>query len=756
MTVSTSLLQRVSKIALVGTALAGSASGAFAQASVPARPGPAITTPKDDKGLETIVVTAQRRETQVQRTPLAVSAFTARDLQRRQIDSTLDVIRQVPNLSGSHNTGLGLSNSYYLRGAGNGESLSTFDVPVGTYVDEVYIARQNANQINLFDVERIEVLRGPQGTLFGRNTTGGAINIITKKPDNHLSFSGELGYGNYNHKMAKASINVPLSDRLFAKLSGYYNKDDGTIKSVVNGTRFNGDDGKGGRLAVRALFSDNVSWDAAVEYTDENRTAQGTALDIAKTVAANGEGAAVSGSLFRSYSDLRHCGVPGDYLAQAFAKCSLNRAKTFAAYSKMGFNLGDATKLEFITGYRNTTQRFVIDFLDNHPQQPFGPFVAGHFLIASDGKFEQFSQEVKLVGSFGDRLRYVAGVFYMSERNDTKFADLIGEPLLLLVDRDLKNGTKSYAGYVQGDFKIADRLTLTAGARLTREDKYIRLDYRPTFGPRFTEAALGAFGYPTKLRTTKTTPRISLQFQVNNDLMTYVSATNGFKSGGWNGRTDSAQLLNNFGPETVWSYEAGLRSELLDHRLRINATVFQADYKGLQISTEFPNTTSFVTTNAGDSRVRGAELEVNAVPAPGLIAQASLGLMNATFTRISAGAVASGFTSATKPLQTPDVTANFGLSYSTEINAAGEFSLAGNVSKSSSYYFDYPNRLDQKIIKPWLLDLSVAQKFMDGRLRLSLECKNCTDRHWSAQQLFSLAYPGDPRRVLFRIGYRFE
>ncbi|HEY8352879.1 MAG TPA: TonB-dependent receptor plug domain-containing protein, partial [Sphingomonadales bacterium] len=212
------------------------------------------------RGIEDIVVTAQRRQETVQSVPIAVSAFSNDQLMRQGISNTLDLGRFVPNLITMNNTGAGTANAFYLRGLGNTESIPTFDPPVGTYVDDIYLSRQNANNINLFDVERVEVLRGPQGTLFGRNTTGGAVNVIMRDPGEEFGGYAEVGYGRYDKMMVRGSFDVPFTEKFAIKLSGYWQDDDGYVKNVTTNQRLNDEDGWGVRLGVRADFADNVRW----------------------------------------------------------------------------------------------------------------------------------------------------------------------------------------------------------------------------------------------------------------------------------------------------------------------------------------------------------------------------------------------------------------------------------------------------------------------------------------------------------------
>ena len=178
--------------------------------------------------LEEVLVTAERREASVQDVPIAVSAYNEDMIDKLQIDDTLDLITVVPNMFGGNNTGLGTAIMYYLRAQGNDESISTFDPPVGTYVDDVYITRQNVNNVALFDVERIEVLRGPQGTLYGRNTTGGAISVVMKKPSDTMQGYVEAGAGRFGKTLLRGSIDLPLSENVLTKFSAYYVDDDGT------------------------------------------------------------------------------------------------------------------------------------------------------------------------------------------------------------------------------------------------------------------------------------------------------------------------------------------------------------------------------------------------------------------------------------------------------------------------------------------------------------------------------------------------
>jgi iron complex outermembrane receptor protein len=226
-------------------------------------PEPETQEPVQSEGITEIVVTAQRRAENIQDVPIAITAFSAEDLQAQGISNTLELARFVPNLVGQNNTGIGSANSYFLRGLGSTETIATFDPPVGTYVDDIYLSRQNANNLSLFDVERIEVLRGPQGTLFGRNTTGGAINVIMRQPGRDFGGFVELGYGRFDQVLARGSIDLPLTEGIAVKVSGYFQDDEGYVRNVTTNERLNDNDGWGARLGVRAEFSPALSWRAS-------------------------------------------------------------------------------------------------------------------------------------------------------------------------------------------------------------------------------------------------------------------------------------------------------------------------------------------------------------------------------------------------------------------------------------------------------------------------------------------------------------
>jgi iron complex outermembrane receptor protein len=609
-------------------------------------PAPAAAAEPQD-GIQDIVVTAQRRSESVQDVPIAISAFSSDQLRAQGVTSALDLGQYVPNLVAQNNTGLGSANAYYLRGLGNTETIPTFDPPVGTYVDDVYISRQNANNLNLFDVERVEVLRGPQGTLFGRNTTGGAINVILREPGDVLGGYAEIGYGRFNKKLARGSIDVPLADSFAIKLSGYWQDDDGYSKNRTTGQRLNDDDGWGARLGLRGDLSDSIRWTGSYAHIVANgenllnyECNPADPTDCKGRFSSTGlvEGKSVSPS---PYAPLVIRGRKANYGLG-------NRTSTDLVTSDLVFGLGDDLDLTFLTGYISQVQQYAIDFADGralpslaNPTPAAVGYTRGGFTILNDGQSEQFSQEIKLNGSLGDGLiDFVAGAYYLKENIQTDFADVfsLSQAVALLTgDRILRNSTEAYAGYAQADVNLTDQFKVTAGIRYTDETK--------TFGIRDNRVSCNdgviepnclenvnlngpsGLAIPRSQSAKLWTPRVAINFTPNDDILLFASATRGFKSGGWNARGTAPNQLLPFGPEKVWSYEAGFKSDLFDRRVRLNVTAYWMDVTDLQTPSALATATgiTFLTRNFADYRNRGVEAELTVQPVTGLNLYANVG-----------------------------------------------------------------------------------------------------------------------------------
>jgi iron complex outermembrane receptor protein len=694
--------------------------------------------------LDEMITRAERRERDLQEVPVAVSTFDSADIDRRQITGTLDLIQNVPNLHGSHNVSLGGSNSFFLRGIGNAESIATFDVPVGTYIDEIYISRQNQNQVRMFDIERLEVLRGPQGTLFGRNTTGGAITVALKRPSDETEAEIEGSAGNYERYWLRGKIGGAITDTFFGSVAGFVVDEDGWMDSVTTGDTYNGEEAVGARAAIRWVPSDAFAWDVSLQYSDTKLQAIGSAaFPVASQTYETGDAT-------KNQTALRDCdngnGAPSATNAPV---CSFNQMESTLLSSNIEWDLGPVT-INFITGWYELDQEFSADFLDNSQAQPFGPFFGDTFIIANDGNHEQVSQEIKFTGDAANgRFNYVGGLFYMDEENTTAFTDWIGTKpnlLALNVRTPLENSTESIAAYGQVDFAVTDKLTLIGGGRWTDEEKDLSLSGSLSFAP-VDNSDLVAAGIPLEQSVDKFTYRLGGQFQFSDDVMGFVTYTTGFKSGGWNARGNAPLEFQPFSEEEVSSIEGGIRSEFIDNRVRLNVTLFRAEYDDVQIATVFPGSTIFLTLNAGDTRVQGAEIETQIQATNNIRLFGNVGLMDAKYTRLSSAAVNSNIGPA--PVRTPDASVTAGF----EWNAPNGIFAGAMASWEDDYFMGNSNQPETLIKDHLLINAQVGWRSDNDRWEIVGECKNCTDKSWFGTNLFNLLYTADPVRWNVRLKY---
>ncbi|MBS3961943.1 MAG: TonB-dependent receptor [Sandarakinorhabdus sp.] len=604
-----------------------------------------------DSGIEDVIVTAQRRKQEVQDVPVAISAFPAARLEAGGIVSALSLVGHVPNMSGSNSPGFGSANTYHVRGLGSSETIATIDPPVGTFVDDILLPRQNGNNFGFFDVERVEVLRGPQGALFGRGAAGGAVAVIMKRPAAQFGGFVEAGLGRFDRRMLRGSVDLPAGEMIRMKLSGYHQDDRGHARNTTTGERINDSDMAGLRLAIQIGTPGNLSWNAAVAYMESNGENIAN-FECDPRNPADCSGRFVTTGLLASR---RPGGVPQYSLPISGRKANIplgNEVATTLVTSNIEW-AGENHVLNLITGVVDMGQSFAMDFADGrglpdvaNPRPAVRGFANGGFSVLNEGSHQQFSQEIRLTGNFAKGfLDYVAGIHLSDESSTTDFADIFtpdtGAPNglpQLLADRVLANGTTAMAGYLQVDANIARQLSTTFGIRYTDEEKTFSIsDNRAgcAVDPNLIGClnnmivAPGGAVVPLEQRTRIWTPRLAVSYRPNDDMLLFASATRGFRSGGWNARGARRDALLPFDPEIIWSYEAGMRSAWMEDRLRVNVTGFVTDARSLQVSSAFANPNdgsfTFTTRNVADYRNRGLELEITAQPARGLSLYASLG-----------------------------------------------------------------------------------------------------------------------------------
>jgi iron complex outermembrane receptor protein len=709
--------------------------------------------------IEEVTVTAQRREEAAQDIPIAVTAFDDEQLQRLNITETLDLTKLVPNFIGHNNTGLGTANTYSLRGLNNTESIATFDPPVGSYVDDIYVTRQNANNFTLFDVERIEVLRGPQGTLFGRNTTGGAVRVILKKPAEQLGGYIQGGYGEFDRFDIRGSVDIPITDRVLTKVSAYWIEDDGFVDNKTTGEDdVNREENYGIRGHALFRITDAVTWDIALDYIDDDHANMLNFKDGSSRITNTG--------LTKSGQPLAGI-LTGE--KQNFALG--NEVESFNVTSVLDWQVGDLGTLSFITGWRDLDQDFNLDFFD-------GSASYGGFTIGNQGEHEQFTQEIKWAGQIGDVIDYIGGIFYIDEDNTTDFGDIfdLGFPLVL-ADRVLENTTEAWAAYIQGDYHINQQWTVTVGVRYTDEDKDVAFSDNIPSGDAtdLTTANVIATGTPVEQSEELWTPRFALEWKPADNQLYYASATRGFKSGGWNARGTSPEQLQPFDSEIVWSYEVGMKTDWLDNRFRFNLTGFYSDVSDFQLPSAFTTATGgivFITRNFADLEVLGLEAEIIVAPTDNFNAFANIGILDAEYKSLDQSIIEQREecqTSGTRcgegivdldgniadPVRSPDYTVNVGFNYVWPI--AGSYELI----PSAFLYTVGDHNVATSGLPPGLNDGyttwngSLTLQNVDQDWSLAVECKNCNDRTMVVSVLAGFQYLQDPRTWMIKFRKNF-
>lgn len=724
-------------------------ASAVAAAIVPGATGAqAQNDDSSDIRLEEIMVTAQRRSQSIQDIPVTVTALSSEVLQQRQITDTIDLSRSVPNLVSANNVLLGTSVTYFLRGSGSTESIATFDLPVGTYVDEVYIARQNANQIALSGVERVEVLRGPQGALFGRNTTAGAVSIISVKPSEELSFDGELSYGSFNRRTFRGAVNAPVTDSLMVRVSAFSVEDDGFLENPLT-ENLNGESSWGGRIAVRALPTDAITWDVSAQYINTENTAMGVPGVVQDGPAGPFTVFPIpaTGDLLTGRYEASACEPQGDIQTWASQDCLFNGVESTLLISNIGIEtaIGD---IALISGYSRIKQKFNLDNFANTDQPVLGGGFGNNFYLSNLGTHEQFTQEIKLTGDTLDgKLEYVAGLFYLDESNTTDIIDTVDfapDVPVVFGDRTINNGTSSFAVYGQVDYNFTEDLSLQVGGRFTSEKKDFAVNGL-AFGAPLATSDLADAGIPLELKVNRFTPRVALQYEFSDETLVFASYTEGFKSGGWNARSFAAAGFVAFNPEYVKSIELGVKSDFWDGRGRVNATLFRAKYSDLQVPGILPVSTDFITVNAADALVQGLELEASVMVVEGWTVFSNIGLTDAEYKELTPEAIAAAL--GPELQRTPDVTAQVGVVGNMYVSGDHRLTLAADVQYQSSFETGPANTLVGSVGAEATVNAQLSWTPPGENWELAIGCKNCTDNVFVVQELLGQIFANDPRRV---------
>ena len=621
-----------------------------------------------DAGIEEITVTARKREEKLQETPIAITAFSAKGLEQRQITRIDQIGDVVPNLtikSSVATSGNSSSASFFIRGIGQSDFLLNVDPGVGLYVDGVYIPRSIGGLLDLLDPERIEVLRGPQGTLFGRNTIGGAISITSQRPSAIWGGYGQVTTGTDSRLDFSGRVSGPITDDLLVALSGERLKQDGYVKNLLPG---GADEGNRNSWTLRGQVAytptERLSIDLSVDITQQrelpspnvlvavNPNALFAASYNAKVPAcASGAPSAscvssyyIAGP-FKTYSTYTSTNPVSNAFGQTYLGGQFSPVSNTDVYGMSGtiqYDFDDF-KVKSISAYRSVNAFYPRD-TDHSPLQM--EQVLNAFLD------EEYTEELQVTGTaLDDKLKWIAGAFYEKEMGTHR--DFLDVDLFVAlsggsVDND------SLAFYTQETYDFTDQLSGTFGLRWTDDIKRFSPD-------QFIVEDLG-LGIPAgvpllpygQVRTSSRewTPYLNLTYKWTPDLMTYVSYSEGYKSGGFTQRVfPPLPATPSFQPETAKVYEVGFKSSEFDHVLQVNGAAFYTDYQNLQVNTLAG--IAPITQNAAGATIKGLELEVQAAPIAGLLLEASGGYLDASYNALDAAAINAGLTLGKKLVDTP-------------------------------------------------------------------------------------------------------
>lgn len=663
-------------------------------------------------GLGDIIVTAQKRAENIQDVPIAISAVGSEYLESRGISSIDGLGTIAPNVKIERAPSSKTITQIAIRGSVTINPAITWEPAVGLYLDGVYIAKAQGSIFDIADLERVEVLRGPQGTLYGRNALAGAINLISKKPSGEAGGSMELTYGNYDYKKIKGVIDLPQMGIFSAKLSGQYVKRDGLVDIVPNPVAgvltalpnlVNQTDtiDSGSFMAqVRAELSDSVTLDYTYDY---NKQKQRPPFAQLLRVNRNGDPRDIfdpgspSFAFGGAFFPLHLYANPKRQSVASIDGNVYERSRAYGHALTLTADLGNAT-LKSITAYRDLAWSDGLD-LDGSPTP-----VAYTQRITD---YHALSQELQLTGTaLSDRLNYVLGAFYFKEKAET-----LGPQVFFAGGADFQSDygshTKAIALYAQLDYKLTDALKLSLGGRYTHETKDVRRYLRVNF-----DAANGIFsplvvanipyGGVPDAKYNNFSPAATLSYAASANVNVYARFARGFKSGGFNGETNdfaaptaacptgALELCDPYNPEKVDSYELGIKSKLADGRLILNVAAFRDQHKDIQLSIfRATGAASSIVRNAASARIQGLEFEAVARPVDSLAINATLALLDAKYNKyLDAGLDVSN--NRAFP-HTPKRSASLGVDWAVLKGDWGKLNLYGDVNYVSAYFtFPYP------------------------------------------------------------------
>ena len=707
----------------------------------------------EPQGLEEILVTARKRDENIQDVPASVSALSASELERRFDSDVRDFAGASPNIViDDTQQGPGGVAAIYIRGIGVGDVEKSVDPAVGVVFDDIYIGQSSGSLLKAIDIDRVEVLRGPQGTLFGRNATGGVINLARSRPTYDLTGKARATYGRFDTFKIEGVTSTGLSDNVAVKVSGAYEKSDGYMYNKF--FKQPGQRSEFYAVSGALLFEPTENLDIQVSY-DHQKTKQ----DPPQLLAVN---------------------RPTDLFCKAYAQCSpkpgvptsgdryvsvsdgrLDKNATFKldmAVAKATYDVGSDMQIDYILGWLKTDETITQDFDTT-------PFTLYH--TDRPARWRQTTNELRLTKGGTGPATFVLGAYLWDSEYTINLKNYIGfaGPPLLTSAQDVTQTNKSWAIYGEGDYDLMEKLTLTVGARYTKDKKSSIVNDLPVkiYGtlieanPVATLPGTIKMAKPAEESWKKFTPRVSLRYELSDDSMVYGLWSRGYRGGGFNGRpaTLSAATIP-YDPETLDNYEIGFKTELADNRVRLNGSAFIMKYKDMQQDLDVPAPGTSTgrenrTINASSAEFKGFELDLTARLFDGFTLNGNLGYLDAKYKDFFGDIYSTGKpvdASFLKIRRAPKWTWSAGGTYEADIGNDASAWISGDVRYIGEHEITFLNNPNLRNGGQFLLDASVNARF--GKTTVSLFGKNlANEKGWTigydVQGVWSYAAPRPSR-----------
>lgn len=711
--------------------------------------------------IEEITVTAQKRSEDLSEVPIAVTAFSGDKMNELQMRDTFDLANHTPglNIAGTDKES---KPQIFLRGVGNSDFQQGSVSPVASYADGVYQGANFSLAAQLLDLERVEVLKGPQGTLWGRNATGGLINYVAKKAEPGEEMNGNLraSYADYNEWLLEGAVSLPINEKLAARIAGKIYSSDGYFEASGGGVETD-ELSDWESYAIRANIkyepTDDLSISTTVSYSDKDGSVA-QAKFLGSLVPAGQTSCSRPGELGTSCADFFGNVAVSDPHENASQVDGFHDVQTLGLAVQVDYAFGDHT-LTSITAYNDNEQQYFTD-IDGSPTT--------YFFGSSDDEFQSFSQELRVASDYDGAMNWIAGVFYYEDELDFHFVSHIALFGPNTVRQAQVIDTETAAIFGEINFQLSDNLEAIIGARWTydkRETDPEVANFNAITGQfnskSFARANITGIIFDEPIDETAEEPsgRISLKYTLNDDTNLWFTAARGFKGGDANsGAGIVGAPLVIVEPEFLNSYEAGVKYSSSENNVAVDFSVFKYDYRDKQVFTEFGGTS--VLSNAGEVSIDGAEVTVRWAPVEPLYIEAGASYTDAEFDKFIApfGQNLAG----NVPAYTPEFTFNTVIAYTWELSNGGSISLQGDAVYSDDLFFTNANVEELAQESYWLVGGNIAYKTPDERWDFRLWGKNLTDEEYLNGGFedfifFSgfFQYPGTPRIVGISANYNF-